>query len=174
MKIRHFLIILSSLLLALYAAFIQEYETITQEQAGYATVIVILGAFPCLVSLISRREAGLLPLMQLHGLFYSFTFGLPVFSSKINCSLANTQVLDGLTPAGQGLVNSSVITDEISQLLPNPADCDHLFHISYVLLNSLNYFFILNFVLSLKMDDYFLAFHFIIHHHFLFYCFYLP
>ena len=34
----------------------------------------MLGALPGAVSLIDRREAGLLPLMPLHGLFYALTF----------------------------------------------------------------------------------------------------
>ena len=55
------------LLLALYAAFIQQDDTITQAQAGYATLIVMLGALPGAVSLIDRREAGLLP-PCLHGM----------------------------------------------------------------------------------------------------------
>jgi len=98
-------------MLALYAAFIQDYETITRVQAGYATLIVMLGALPSLVSMISRREAGLLPLMQLHGLFYSIIFGLPVFSSKIQWSQGSTnEVADALIRPHQGLVNSSAIT----------------------------------------------------------------
>ena len=105
MKIRHFLIIFACLLLALYAAFIQDYETITQVQAGYATLIVMLGAFPSLVSMISRREAGLLPLIQLHGLFYSIIFGLPVFSSKMNWSRVNSAVItDALVLTILGLI----------------------------------------------------------------------
>jgi len=106
MKIRHFLIIFACLLLALYAAFIQDYETITQVQACYATLIVMLGAFPSLVSMISRRETGLLPLMQLHGLFYSIIFGLPVFSSKMNWSRVNSAVItDTLVMTILGLIS---------------------------------------------------------------------
>ena len=93
MKIRIVIIIFAGSLLALYAAFIQDYESITQAQAGYATLIVMLGAFPSLVSMISRREAGLLPLIQLHGLFYSIIFGLPVFSSKMNWSRVNSAAI---------------------------------------------------------------------------------
>jgi hypothetical protein len=106
MKIRHFLIIFACLLLALYAAFIQDYETITQAQAVYVTLIVMLGALPSLVSMISRREAGLLPLIQLHGLFYSIIFGLPVFSSKMNWSRVNSAVItDALVLTILGLIS---------------------------------------------------------------------
>ena len=93
MKIRFVLIVFAFLLLALYAAFIHQDDTITQAQAGYATLIVMLGALPGVVSLIDRREAGLLPLMPLHGLFYVLTFGLPVFSSKMDWSRVNSAVI---------------------------------------------------------------------------------
>ena len=89
MKIRFVLIVFAFLLLALYAAFIQQDDTITQAQAGYTTLIVMLGTLPGVVSLIDRREAGLLPLMPLHGLFYALIFGLPVFSSKMDWSRVN-------------------------------------------------------------------------------------
>jgi len=93
MKIRGFLITISCLTLALYAAFIKDYETITQLQAFYATLIVMLGALPSVVCLISRRESGLLPLMPLHGLFYALIFGLPVFSSKMDWSRVTSHVI---------------------------------------------------------------------------------
>ena len=81
MKIQLVFVVLVVLLLAFYAAFIQDYDTITRTQAGYATFIVMLGALPGVVSLLDRREAGLTPLMPLHGLFYALAFGLPVYSS---------------------------------------------------------------------------------------------
>jgi hypothetical protein len=93
MKIRFFLITISCLTLALYAAFIKDYETITQLQASYATLIVMLGVLPSVVSLISRRESGLLPLMPLHGLFYALIFVLPVFSSKLDWSRVASHVI---------------------------------------------------------------------------------
>lgn len=105
MKIRFVLIVFAFLLLALYAAFIHQDDTITQAQAGYATLIVMLGALPGVVSLIDRREAGLLPLMPLHGLFYALTFGLPVFSSKMDWSRVNSAVItDALVLTILGLI----------------------------------------------------------------------
>jgi hypothetical protein len=86
MKTRYFLIMVGCLTLALYAAFFKDYESITQTQACLATLIVLLGVLPSVVSLTSRREVGLLPLMPLHGLFYALIFGLPVFSSKLDWS----------------------------------------------------------------------------------------
>ena len=71
-----------AVVVAMYAAFLTEYETITETQVYLAILIVVLGAIPSAVALIYRREAGLLPLMPLHGLFYALTFGLPIFSSK--------------------------------------------------------------------------------------------
>ena len=105
MKIRHFLIIFACLLLAIYATFIQDYETITHAQAGYATLIVMLGTLPSFIGMFSKREAALLPLMQLHGLFYSLIFGLPVFSSKMNWSRVNSAVItDALVLTILGLI----------------------------------------------------------------------
>lgn len=71
-----------AILLAFYAIFIRQYDSITSLQAAYATLIVMLGALPGVVSLLNKREAGLIPLMPLHGIFYAFTFGIPVFSNK--------------------------------------------------------------------------------------------
>lgn len=70
------------MLLALYIFFIRQYDTITSLQAAYATLIVILGVLPGVAALLDKREAGLMPLMPLHGLFYAITFGMPVFSAK--------------------------------------------------------------------------------------------
>src|SRR3990167_8982285 len=105
MKIRFVLILFAYLLFALYAAFIQQDDTITQAQAGYATLIVMLGALPGVVSLIDRREAGLLPLMPLHGFFYALTYGLPVFSSNMDWSRVNSAVIsDALVLTILGLI----------------------------------------------------------------------
>lgn len=82
MKYRYIFIPIAVMLLALYAVFGRQYDTITSLQAAYATLIVIMGALPGVVALLDKREAGLIPLMPLHGLFYAITFGLPVFSSK--------------------------------------------------------------------------------------------
>lgn len=71
-----------AILLAVYAIFIRQYDSITSLQAAYATLIVMLGALPGVVSLLNKREAGLIPLMPLHGIFYALTFGIPVFSNK--------------------------------------------------------------------------------------------
>ena len=60
MKIRLVLIVFAFLLLALYAAFIQQDDTITQAQAGYATLIVMLGALPGAVR--PDRPAGSRPI----------------------------------------------------------------------------------------------------------------
>ncbi len=105
MKIRFVLVVFAFLLLALYVAFIHQDDTITLAQAGYATLIVMLGALPGVVSLVDRREAGLLPLMPLHGLFYALTFGLPVFSSKMDWSRVNSAVIsDALVLTILGLI----------------------------------------------------------------------
>lgn len=82
LKIQSALILLALLLFGIYAVFIQDYDTLTQAQAGYAALIVILGVLPGVVSLLDRREAGLVVLMPLHGLFYSLSFGLPALSDK--------------------------------------------------------------------------------------------
>jgi hypothetical protein len=105
MKIRYVIILFAFLLLAIYASFIQDYETITQLQACYATLIVMLGVLPGVASLIDRREACLLPLMPLHGLFYAITFGLPVFSIKLDWSrVSSTVITDALALTIIGLI----------------------------------------------------------------------
>lgn len=93
MKIRFFVVTVILLTLALYAAFIHDHETISREQACCAALIVSLGALPSIVSLISRREASLIPLMPLHGLFYALIFGLPVFSSALDWSRVHSTVI---------------------------------------------------------------------------------
>lgn len=73
---------IAAILLAVYAIFIRQYDSITSLQAAYASLIVMLGALPGVVFLLNKREAGLIPLMPLHGIFYALTFGMPVFSNK--------------------------------------------------------------------------------------------
>jgi hypothetical protein len=104
-QIRFGLIVFAYVLLALYAVFIQQDDSITLAQAGYTTLIIMLGTLPGVFSLIDRREAGLLPLMPLHGLFYALAFGLPVFSGKTDWSRVNSAVItDALVLTILGLV----------------------------------------------------------------------
>lgn len=81
-QFRNLFIGIAVILLALYVFFIRQYDTITSLQAAYAMLIVMLGVLPGVVVLLVKREADLIPLMPLHGLFYAITFGLPVFSAK--------------------------------------------------------------------------------------------
>src|ERR1039458_3182373 len=104
MKNQSVFILLALLLLALYAAFIPRYDTITEVQASYATLIVMLGVLPGVVSLLDRREAGLMPLMPLHGLFYALTFGLPVFSSLTVWRISDSEITDTLVLTILGLI----------------------------------------------------------------------
>ena len=94
MRRSYFFIVVLSVFLALYFSFLVDYETITTAQAVYGTLIVILGLLPVAVVLKSPREAGLIPLLPLHGLFYLFTFGLPVFSSKTRWITSGHQSLN--------------------------------------------------------------------------------
>lgn len=82
LQFRYIVTGIAAILLAMYAIFIRQYDSITSLQAAYATLIVMLGALPGVVFLLNKREAGLIPLMPLHGIFYALTFGLPVFSNK--------------------------------------------------------------------------------------------
>jgi len=68
---------------AFYVIFIRQYETITTLQAAFGTLVVFLGILPGLIVLLNQREAELIPLMPLHGLFYALTFGLPVMFSNV-------------------------------------------------------------------------------------------
>ena len=65
--------------LAFHVVFISKHDNISNLQAAYATIIVALGLLPGVITFLSKREGGLIPLMPLHGLFYALTFGLPVF-----------------------------------------------------------------------------------------------
>jgi len=65
-----------------YSILLREYDGITVVHAGYALLIIFLGCLPSLIARVSEKEAGLIPLMPLHGLFYAFTFGLPALSNK--------------------------------------------------------------------------------------------
>jgi hypothetical protein len=95
MKIRFVLISTSSAILALCFTFVVTQEAIiTAEQALYTTLIVILGILPSAIALVDRREAGLIPLMPLHGLFYAFTFGVPVYFSGIEWISASQEALN--------------------------------------------------------------------------------
>jgi hypothetical protein len=82
MKIRYVLMASATAILAFCFTFVVKYQTINAQQAGYTTMIVILGFLPSAVALVNRRESGLMPLMPLHGLFYAFTFGVPVFFTR--------------------------------------------------------------------------------------------
>ena len=82
LQYRYILFGFVAMLLAIYVIFVRQYDSITSLQAAYATLIIILGVLPWLFVLKDKREAGLIPLMPLHGLFYVFTFGLPVLSNK--------------------------------------------------------------------------------------------
>jgi len=82
MRLSYFFIAVVSAFLALYFAVVVDYDTITTAQSSFGTLIVILGMLPSAIVLKSRREADLIPLLPLHGLFYLITFGLPVFSSN--------------------------------------------------------------------------------------------
>jgi len=63
-------------------------HTITLEQALLGAVITLLGFVPGIVYLLrGAREP--IPLLALHGLFYSFTFGLPVLSADLEWHLAS-------------------------------------------------------------------------------------
>lgn len=81
-QFRYIVFCIVVILLAIYVIFVRQYDSITSLQAAYATLIIILGVLPWLVVLKGKREAGLIPLMPLHGLFYVFSFGLPVLSNK--------------------------------------------------------------------------------------------
>lgn len=71
-----------AVLLASYAIFFSDYDSLSSLQAAYATLIIMLGLLPGLVALLNKREAGLIPLMPLHGIFYVFTFGFAALSNK--------------------------------------------------------------------------------------------
>lgn len=73
----------AALILACYLIFFRQYGGISRLQVVYAVVIVFLGALPGLITLFNKREAQLIPLMSMHGIFYALTFGFPVISNKL-------------------------------------------------------------------------------------------
>lgn len=91
--------------LVIYVIFFRQYDSITSLQAAYATLIIILGVLPWLVVRMDRRDAGLIPLMPLHGLFYVFTFGLPVLSNKtVWLARSEDEITDALMLTIFGLI----------------------------------------------------------------------
>ena len=74
---------IAAIFFAFYVIFIRQYEIFTKLQVVYAICIVFLGMLPGLVMLINKREAELVPLMPLHGIFYAFTFGLPIIFNRV-------------------------------------------------------------------------------------------
>lgn len=102
MNLRIAIIAVASAILG-YAVFSNP-DTVTPVQAFYAAVIMILGMVPALVSLIDRTEARLIPLMMLHGLFYTFTFGLPALSEKTSWYSSEESITEALLVSILGLL----------------------------------------------------------------------
>jgi len=76
-----------------YVTLLQANDSISRLQAAYAAVIVLLGAVPSLVALINESERALIPLMPLHGIFYSATFGLPALSTKTSWLSVDAEII---------------------------------------------------------------------------------
>ena len=77
--------------------------SIHEEQLGYGVLIILLGILPTLIILIDESESVLLPLMPLTGIFYAFSFGVPIFSSQVFHQGASIDVINetlGLTVFG--------------------------------------------------------------------------
>jgi hypothetical protein len=82
-QLRYVYLGIAAFFFAFYVIFIRQYEIFTKLQVVYATCIVFLGMLPGLVMLINKREAELIPLMPMHGIFYAFTFGLPIIFNRV-------------------------------------------------------------------------------------------
>lgn len=103
MKLR--LLLLATSLGALgYALAFGRSGSIDELQALYAGVVIVLGMVPAMVSLVDAEEARLIPLMTLHGLFYSLTFGLPALSEKTRWFSDAESITDGLLMTVLGLL----------------------------------------------------------------------
>ena len=70
------------------------HELISNYQAFLGLSIIALGALPSFIHLIKAEEYRLIPLVPLHGLFYSITFGIPVFSERINWFNSSTEAVN--------------------------------------------------------------------------------
>jgi hypothetical protein len=81
MPSKTFIIVFVILALALLSV-VYHPETITMAQAVWAVMIIILGVSPAIIHYYDKIEYNLTPLMPMHGIFYLFTFGVPVFSEK--------------------------------------------------------------------------------------------
>lgn len=82
-KFRFALMAIVAVLLVFYAIFLRQYQFLNTLQVMYAIFIIFLGMLPGIVVLINKCEAGLIPLMPLHGIFYAITFGLPILTNQI-------------------------------------------------------------------------------------------
>lgn len=97
-------ILLATLLLAVYVLFFASVDALTQDQLAYAGLIIVLGALPATVHLLSAGEAALMPLVPLHGLFYALTFGFPAFFSKTIWLVEGDAVTTALLLTISGLI----------------------------------------------------------------------
>ena len=109
-RFRYVLICTCLIYLVFHGIYIRKYDAISNLQATYATIIVALGLLPAVITFLSKREGGLIPLMPLHGFFYALTFGLPVF-------IIDVQSLQPLPGFGEriGWIGSG--EDKLSQVL---------------------------------------------------------
>lgn len=87
-----------------YAVLFSTSEALTEWQQLAAAVVMVLGFVPAMVSLSDATEARLTPLMTLHGLFYSFTFGLPALSQKTAWYSGPDSITEALVLAILGLI----------------------------------------------------------------------
>lgn len=117
-KVRYIFIGISAILLALYAIFIHQFDTVSSLQAAYAVFVIVLGLLPGVVALLNKREAELIPLLPLHGLFYALTFGLTVFSSKTQSvqPLPEFVARKGWIPVGDDVLTEALVLTIFGQI----------------------------------------------------------
>lgn len=81
----------SHLLLTLFVAVVATiyvcaglaFDRVTYLHTGLAFAVILLSAIPLIVSLSSKKESLLIPLMSLHGVYYAFTYGFPVLADLL-------------------------------------------------------------------------------------------
>jgi hypothetical protein len=70
------------------------HELISNYQAFLGLSIIALGALPSFIHLINAEESRLIPLVPLHGLFYSIAYGIPIFVEKTNWFNSSTEAIN--------------------------------------------------------------------------------
>lgn len=133
-----------------YFVLFREYETLTALQVAYAVLIILLGMLPATVTVLNKREANLIPLMPLHGIFYAFTFGFSALSNNTDWLAVDGDVISnalGLTVVGLvclyfGYYATRGLLDNLKPIRTRPLPTNQQIRVAWILFGaSLAFYF---------------------------------